>query len=74
MSGLEPETLLRYELIHSYFSRSFSVFREHLQWRTIQNGDSDLKCGGVCKPPLVINTSTALKQNTKSSGLLHFHS
>ena len=63
MSGLEPETLLTYEFIHSYFSRSFSVFREHLQWGTVQNGASDLKYGGGCKPPLVINTSTTLKQN-----------
>ena len=74
MSGLEPETLLRYELIHRYFSRSFSVFREHLHCGTVQSSASDLKCGRVCKPPLAINTSTALKQNTKSSGLLYFHS
>ena len=74
MSGLEPETLLRYELIHRYFSRSVSVFRKHLHCGTVQTGASDSKCGRVCKPPLVINTSTALKQNTKSSGLLHFHS
>ena len=64
MSVFEPETLLRYELIHRYFSRSFSVFREHLHWGTVQTFASDLKCGRVCKPPLVINTSTALKQNT----------
>ena len=74
MSRLEPETLLRYELIHRYFLRSFSVFREHLHCKTVQSGISDLKCGRVCKSPLVINTSTALKQNTKSSGLLLFHS
>ena len=64
MSDLEPETLLKYELIHSYFLSSFSVFREHLHWGTVQNGASDLKCGRVCKPPLVINISTALKENT----------
>ena len=67
MSGLEPKTLLRYELIHSYFSRSFSAFREHLHWGAVQNSASDLKCGRVCKPPLVINTSATLKQNDRNT-------
>ena len=62
MSG--PDTLLRYELIHRYFSRSFSVFWENLHCGPIQSGASDLKCGRVYKLPLVINTSTTLKQNT----------
>ena len=74
MSALEPETLLRYELIHRYFSRSFPFFREHIHCGTVQSSASDSKCGRICKPPLVVNTSTALKQNTQSSGLLHFHS
>ena len=55
MPGLEPETLVRYELIYKYFWRSFSVFREHLLCGTVLSGASDLKCGRVCKPPLVIS-------------------
>ena len=53
MSGLEPETLLRYELIHRYFWRSFSVFREHLHRGTVLSDASDLKCGKVCKPLVI---------------------